>query len=207
MMSLFFSIAVVHLIALMSPGPDFFFVTRTAMSQSRPKAMLGVLGIAAGIFVWAGVSILGLHILFETISWLQRFIAIAGGLYLLWMGINLLRYSFNQKNQAQEFIGDTVADMKSPFLYGLLTNLANPKAVIYFGSIFSTFITTDVTDAAKLGLFVFVVLESFAWFGFVSLVFGSKKPRELYKKAGRWIDAVAGALFSLFGAGLVWTNR
>lgn len=207
MMSLFFSIAVVHLIALMPPGPDFFFVTRTAMSQSRPKAMLGVLGIAAGIFVWAGVSILGLHILFETISWLQRFIAIAGGLYLLWMGINLLRYSFNQKNQAQEFIGDTVADMKSPFLYGLLTNLANPKAVIYFGSIFSTFITTDVTDAAKLGLFVFVVLESFAWFGFVSLVFGSKKPRELYKKAGRWIDAVAGALFSLFGAGLVWTNR
>lgn len=207
MMSLFFSIAVVHLIALMSPGPDFFFVTRIAMSQSRPKAMLGVLGIAAGIFVWAGVSILGLHILFETISWLQRFIAIAGGLYLLWMGINLLRYSFNQKNQAQEFIGDTVADMKSPFLYGLLTNLANPKAVIYFGSIFSTFITPDVTDAAKLGLFVFVVLESFAWFGFVSLVFGSKKPRELYKKAGRWIDAVAGALFSLFGAGLVWTNR
>lgn len=207
MMSLFFSIAVVHLIALMSPGPDFFFVTRTAMSQSRPKAMLGVLGVAAGIFVWAGVSILGLHILFETISWLQRFIAIAGGLYLLWMGINLLRYSFNQKNQAQEFIGDTVADMKSPFLYGLLTNLANPKAVIYFGSIFSTFITPDVTDAAKLGLFVFVVLESFAWFGFVSLVFGSKKPRELYKKAGRWIDAVAGALFSLFGAGLVWTNR
>lgn len=207
MMSLFFSIAVVHLIALMSPGPDFFFVTRKAMSQSRPKAMLGVLGIAAGIFVWAGVSILGLHILFETISWLQRFIAIAGGLYLLWMGINLLRYSFNQKNQAQEFIGDTVADMKSPFLYGLLTNLANPKAVIYFGSIFSTFITPDVTDAAKLGLFVFVVLESFAWFGFVSLVFGSKKPRELYKKAGRWIDAVAGALFSLFGAGLVWTNR
>ena len=66
MMSLFFSIAVVHLIALMSPGPDFFFVTRTAMSQSRPKAMLGVLGFAAGIFVWAGVSILGLHILFET---------------------------------------------------------------------------------------------------------------------------------------------
>ena len=207
MTSLFFSIALVHLIALMSPGPDFFFVSRTAMSQSRVKALWGVLGITAGIFVWAGVSILGLHILFETISWLQRFIAIAGGLYLLWMGINLLRSALNHKNQAEEFIGNTVADMKSPFLYGLLTNLANPKAVIYFGSIFSTFITPDITDAAKLGLFVFVVLESFAWFVFVSLVFGSQKPRELYKKAGRWIDAAAGALFSLFGVGLVWTNR
>lgn len=87
MLSLFLTLALVHLLALMSPGPDFFFVTRTAMSQSRPKAMLGVLGIASGIFVWAGISILGLHILFETISWLQRVISIAGGLYLLWMGI------------------------------------------------------------------------------------------------------------------------
>ena len=207
MLSLFLTLALVHLVALMSPGPDFFFVTRTAMSQSRPKAILGVLGITAGIFVWAGVSILGLHILFETISWLQRFIAIAGGLYLLWMGINLLKSFFKQKSQAEEFVGNAVADMKSPFLYGLLTNLANPKAVIYFGSIFSTFITPDVNDAAKLGLFIFVVAESLAWFGFVALVFGSKKPRELYKKAGRWIDAAAGALFSLFGVGLVWTNR
>ena len=94
MSSLFASIALIHLVALMSPGPDFFFVTRTAMSQSRSKAMLGVLGITGGIFVWSAVSILGLHILFETISWLQQFIAIAGGLYLLWMGIGLLKSLF-----------------------------------------------------------------------------------------------------------------
>ena len=95
MSSLFASIALIHLVALMSPGPDFFFVTRTAMSQSRSKAMLGVLGITGGIFVWSAVSTLGLHILFETISWLQQFIAIAGGLYLLWMGIGLLKSLFN----------------------------------------------------------------------------------------------------------------
>lgn len=191
----------------MSPGPDFFFVTRTAMSQSRSKAMLGVLGITGGIFVWSAVSILGLHILFETISWLQQFIAIAGGLYLLWMGIGLLKSLFKPQNNAQAFVGNTMADMRSPFLYGLLTNLANPKAVIYFGSIFSTFITPDVNDAMKLALFCFVVIESFLWFGFVALVFGSNRPRQLYQKLGKWIDAIAGALFSIFGIGLIWSNR
>ena len=97
--------------------------------------------------------------------------------------------------------------MRSPFLYGLLTNLANPKAVIYFGSIFSTFITPDVNDAMKLALFCFVVIESFLWFGFVALVFGSNRPRQLYQKLGKWIDAIAGALFSIFGIGLIWSNR
>ncbi len=207
MSSLFASIALIHLVALMSPGPDFFFVTRTAMSQSRSKAMLGVLGITGGIFVWSAVSILGLHILFETISWLQQFIAIAGGLYLLWMGIGLLKSLFKPQNNAQAFVGNTMADMRSPFLYGLLTNLANPKAVIYFGSIFSTFITPDVNDAMKLALFCFVVIESFLWFGFVALVFGSNRPRQLYQKLGKWIDAIAGALFSIFGIGLIWSNR
>ena len=205
--SLFASIALIHLVALMSPGADFFFVTRTAMSQSRSKAMLGVLGITGGIFVWSAVSILGLHILFETISWLQQFIAIAGGLYLLWMGIGLLKSLFKPQNNAQAFVGNTMADMRSPFLYGLLTNLANPKAVIYFGSIFSTFITPDVNDAMKLALFCFVVIESFLWFGFVALVFGSNRPRQLYQKLGKWIDAIAGALFSIFGIGLIWSNR
>lgn len=207
MLSLFLTLALVHLLALMSPGPDFFFVTRTAMSQSRPKAMLGVLGIASGVFVWAGISILGLHILFETISWLQRVISIAGGLYLLWMGINLLKSSLSYQTRNDELVGNSVSDMKSPFLFGLLINLANPKAMIYFGSIFSTFLTPEVSEAAKLALFAFVVLESFLWFSFVALVFGMQKPRQVYQKAGRWIDAAAGVLFSFFGVGLIWTNR
>lgn len=63
MFALIATIAVVHLLALASPGPDFLFVTRTAVSQSRGKAMLGVLGITAGVAFWAGLSILGLQVL------------------------------------------------------------------------------------------------------------------------------------------------
>ena len=76
---------------------------------------------------------MGLHILFETISWLQRVISIAGGLYLLWMGINLLKSSLSYQTRNDELVGNSVSDMKSPFLFGLLTNLANPKAMIEMG--------------------------------------------------------------------------
>lgn len=52
MLTLFFTVALVHIVALMSPGPDFFFVSQTAVSRSRKEAMMGVLGITCGVMVW-----------------------------------------------------------------------------------------------------------------------------------------------------------
>ena len=61
MLMLFLTVALVHIIALMSPGPDFFFVSQTAISRSRREAMMGVLGITCGVMIWAGVALLGLN--------------------------------------------------------------------------------------------------------------------------------------------------
>lgn len=63
MLMLFLTVALVHIIALMSPGPDFFFVSQTAISRSRREAMMGVLGITCGVMVWAGVALLGLNLI------------------------------------------------------------------------------------------------------------------------------------------------
>ncbi|CRL46690.1 Threonine efflux protein [Sodalis glossinidius str. 'morsitans'] len=57
MFMLFVTVALVHLIALMSPGPDSFFVSQTAASRSRRQAMYGVLGIILGVAIWAAVCI------------------------------------------------------------------------------------------------------------------------------------------------------
>lgn len=54
MLMLFLTVALVHIIALMSPGPDFFFVSQTAISRSRREALMGVLGITCGVMIWAG---------------------------------------------------------------------------------------------------------------------------------------------------------
>lgn len=65
MLMLFLTVAMVHIVALMSPGPDFFFVSQTAVSRSRKEAMMGVLGITCGVMVWAGIALLGLHLIIE----------------------------------------------------------------------------------------------------------------------------------------------
>ncbi|MCZ2986534.1 LysE family transporter, partial [Acinetobacter baumannii] len=57
MLTLFLMVAMVHMIALASPGPDFFFVSQTAASRSRKEAMMGVIGITLGVAVWAAVAL------------------------------------------------------------------------------------------------------------------------------------------------------
>lgn len=71
MLMLFLTVAMVHIVALMSPGPDFFFVSQTAVSRSRKEAMMGVLGITCGVMVWAGIALLGLHLIIE--KWLAAY--------------------------------------------------------------------------------------------------------------------------------------
>lgn len=224
MLSLIVTISFVHLLAVMSPGPDFLFVTRTAVSQSRAKAMAGVVGIVVGIVVWAGASFLGLQILFEKAPWLQRGIAALGGLYLLWMGWQLLRGALAKPQAPAEKPGADAAakadeaeavpaaseaataakPMAHPFLMGLFTNLSNPKAVIYFGSVFSAFLGPDIPEAVRWGIFLLVIVISLAWFAFVALLFGLPQLRRGYRRIGRWIDGVAGVLFVGFGGSLLW---
>lgn len=215
MLSLFITIAVVHLLAVMAPGPDFLFVSRTGLSQSRAAALAGATGITIGIACWAGLSFLGLHIVFEHFPWLQKIIMAAGGLYLSWSGYQLIKSALAKPAEIHEQHSSSVSHEKAKptpaaqmtvikaLCKGIATNLANPKAVVYFGTIFSTFVTPDISSAVCWLLFTFIVLESLAWFMFVALLFGLDWLRHGYRKVSRWIDGSAGLAFAGFGVSLI----
>lgn len=203
MLMLFLTVAAVHLLALISPGPDFFFVSQTAVSRSRKEAMLGVLGITAGVMVWAGVALLGLHIILEKMAWLHNIIMVGGGLYLCWMGYQMLRGALKKSAASTREPQVELARGGQSFIKGLLTNLANPKAIIYFGSVFSLFVGDNVGSGERWGIFLLIALETFAWFTLVASLFALPTMRRGYQRMAKWIDGVAGALFAGFGIHLI----
>nr|WP_318384894.1 threonine export protein RhtC [uncultured Enterobacter sp.] len=203
MLMLFLTVALVHIVALMSPGPDFFFVSQTAVSRSRKEAMMGVLGITTGVMVWAGVALLGLNLILEKMAWLHNIIMVGGGLYLCWMGYQMLRGALKKEDKTAPAPQIELATGGRSFLKGLLTNLANPKAIIYFGSVFSLFVGDSVGSGARWGIFVLIALETFAWFTLVASLFALPKMRSGYQRMAKWIDGVAGALFAGFGIHLI----
>lgn len=208
MLILFLTVAMVHLIALMSPGPDFFFVSQTAVSRSRREAMMGVVGISLGVMVWAGVALLGLNLILQKMAWLHQIIMVGGGLYLCWMGWQLLRSARAQNAQTTptEEVAVVLPKAGRSFIRGLLTNLSNPKAVIYFGSVFSLFVGEDVGAGARWGLFMLITGETFIWFSLVAVVFALPAMRRGYQRLAKWIDGVAGVLFTGFGLHLIFTR-
>lgn len=205
MLTLFLSVALIHFFALISPGPDFFFVSQTAASRSRKEAMLGVLGITTGVLIWAGVALMGLNLILQKMVWLHQIIIVSGGICLLWMGWQMLRSARQQHNMPSLPQEQTVAPFYSgrSFLRGLLTNLANPKALIYFGSVFSLFVGNDVGVGERWGLFLLVVLETLAWFTLVACLFAMPAMRRGYQRMAKWIDGFAGVLFAGFGIHLI----
>lgn len=208
MLMLFLTVALVNLIALMSPGPDFFFVSQTAASRSRREAMMGVVGISLGIVVWAGVALMGLHLILQKMAWLHRVISIGGGIYLCWMGWQLLRSAWakNAQPSVEAEVKVALPQAGRSFIRGFLTNLSNPKAVIYFGSVFSLFVGDDVGAGARWGLFLLIIAETLVWFSLVAMVFALPTVRCSYQRLAKWIDGLAGVLFTGFGLHLIFTR-
>ncbi|WP_232823430.1 threonine export protein RhtC [Dyella sp. C9] len=207
-MSLFLTIAVVHLVALLSPGPDFFFVSQTAVSRTRRQALFGVVGITLGVVVWSALALAGLQLLLQRLAWLERLISIAGGLYLAWMGVKMLRGALRAPAATA---GEPRAVLQqsdwATLRAGLLTNLSNPKVVIYFGSVFSAFLGDRVSTGARWGLWALVIAETLLWFTLVAGVFALPAMRRGYLKLSRWIDGLAGAVFVAFGLHLIFARR
>lgn len=170
--------------------------------------MMGVLGISLGIVVWAGVALMGLHLILQKMAWLHQVIMVGGGIYLCWMGWQLLR-SARAQNAGPTASSEVQVALPKPgrsFIRGLLTNLSNPKAVIYFGSVFSLFVGDDVGAGARWGLFLLIVAETFVWFSLVAVVFALPAMRRGYQRLAKWIDGLAGVLFTGFGLHLIFTR-
>lgn len=203
-MMLFLTVALVHFIALVSPGPDFFLISQLAASRSRRVARVASLGTTCGVAIWAAVALMGLHLLLTKMVWLHQIIMAGSGIYLLWMGSQLLRSACQRhKRPKQPEAKMDTPDRGRNFLNGLLTSLSNPKAVIYFGSVFSLVIDDSVGVAERWQLFLLIVSETFCWFSLVATIFALPAIRQGYQRVAKWIDATAGFLFAAFGLHLI----
>lgn len=203
MLSLIVTIFLVNTVFMISPGPDFLYVSRTAMSSSRRAAIATALGVTTSMVIWAGLSCVGLGWLFERYAWLQQTIAFLGGLYILWMGLRLLWGA----SRGPRTLTANAPVNPHPFLFGLFTNLSNPKVLVFYTSFFSAFITPEMDSFMRWIVFAVIVGENLLWWLLVACVLGQPLPKRFYQKCARVIDAVAGVIFCAFGLRLLWVSR
>jgi RhtB (resistance to homoserine/threonine) family protein len=203
----FLLIASAHLLAVMSPGPDFAIVMRQSLVFGKRFAIITSLGIGLAIFVHVAYAVLGVGILIKSTDWLFKLIQLAGAAYLIYIGYGAIRAkaessSANKTNGEQ--VKYTMTDGKA-FRQGFVTNVLNPKATLFFLSLFTTLVdaTTPLVVQSFYGVWMAVVTA--AWFVFLSYILASKKVRAFFNQFGHWIDRILGAFLIALALFLLWS--
>ena len=189
---------------LLSPGPDFFYVSRAAAIHSRRTAIYGVIGSTTGVSIWATAAVLGLVIVFKMMPALQGIVMALGGSYLFYLGVKMARVTtnavFDETNSRQN------TESKNEIIKGLLVNLSNAKVVIYFSSVMS-FVLVNITETRQiLTALLLITLETFVYFYVISILFSRPFTKRFYSRYSRYIDNVSGVIFILFGAYLIYSG-
>lgn len=192
------TIGFVQLLAVISPGPSFLITARTAVARSRLDGFKVALGLAAGTVIWASAALLGLNAVFHAVPLLFMAMKIAGALFLLWIAFQIFRHaSAPIRMEGTDASGN-------PFMKGFLTQIANPKVAVFFGSIFIAMLPSSVPLWMTVALIALVSFNELWWYTVVALFFGAGPVRRFYLRAKAWIDRITGLFLGALGLRLLW---
>ncbi len=198
----FMTVALVHLLAVASPGPDFAVVVRESVAQGRRAGSWTALGVGCGIFVHVAYSLLGIGlivsqsiVLFNLVKWLAA-------AYLVYLGWRALR----ARPMSLEAIDGTNAPVARSawraFVIGFVTNGLNPKATLFFLSLFTVVISPDTPLLVQAGYGLYLAGATALWFLLVAWLFSRGRVRAGFARMGHWFDRLTGAVLIGLGARL-----
>ena len=189
-MSIFLTVALLHLFAVASPGPDFVLVSRQSFRYGRTVAIWTSVGIAIGILFHVILSLTGLSLLLQNQPYLFWYLKLAAALYIGYLGLTSLisKSPINLQNNSTDEDGRYLKSIST----GFLTNALNPKAFIFFITVFTLVINEDTGLFIKGLLGMYMSLATFIWFSLVSILLTNQKATERFKKAIPWLEKITG---------------
>ena len=202
----FLTVALIHLLAVASPGPDFAIVVRESVAHGRRAGTWTALGVGTGIFVHVAYSLLGIGlivsqsiVLFNALKWLAA-------AYLFYIGIKALRAQPAAPGSLDVAVEDVERSPRSAFMTGFVTNGLNPKATLFFLSLFTVVINPHTPLAVQAGYGVYLAFATAIWFCLVALLFSQRRVRAGFARMGHWFDRLMGAVLVGLGVKLAFTE-
>lgn len=195
---------IVFIGAMVSPGPDLLMVMRHSLGHHTKAGVLTAAGIALGNIVHAGYCIGGIALLISQSAVLFNLIKWLGAGYLVYVGIQSLRSKGMDLSRVGEDAGSI--ESRKAFQSGLITNLSNPKAIMFFMALYTQMIGPDVPLPFQLIFAAVSIATAFSWFSLVAFLMGRGGVRRAYSRASKWIDRIFGGFFIVLGAKLAFVK-
>lgn len=188
----------IQALAAISPGPAFAVVTQKSLSGGRGVGLATALGCTVGLAIWLSATMLGFTFLVTKFWWLYTALRIAGGIFLVYLAIQLWRHS-RDPLPASSAVVPSDGKPWSGFRAGLFVQLSNPKAFAYCASIVVTLLPPEPELWLKFAIPLVGTLVEGAWWVFVACAFSAGAFRKRYSDLKHYLERAMGAALGVLG--------
>lgn len=166
----FLTVAIIHFLAVVSPGPDFLLITRNSLIYSKKTGIYSALGLGLGILVHVAYCLIGIGLIISQSIVLFSVIKYLGAGYLIYIGYKSLTSRPTHKT-GENIDAKKDLDKLSAIKTGFITNVTNPKATLFFLSLFTVVIKPNTPFLIKTLMGAEMAVVTFLWFSFIAIIF------------------------------------
>ena len=186
--------AFAHLIALTSPGPDTAIVIRQVSIYGRIEGIRTAIGIGFGILIHCILAISGISLLILANDLYKFIISLIGGIYILYLGVTM----YSSINKEPPSNNNFLNIKNNSFYIGLITNIFNVKAFLFFVSLFAILI--DNLNGIYFYLYpIYFSFTSALWFIFLSYVLTFSKSKNFNLYNNKYLLSIMSVVLCLIG--------
>ncbi len=186
-------ILITAFVSTASPGPATLAIAGASMTAGRSYGLALAAGVTTGSWSWSIAAALGLGAVMLANVWVFEILRYFGAGYLLFLAYKSTRSVFVNSEAANGQIA--VASLQSAYVKGLTLHLANPKAILFFGSLFAIGVPVGASVFSLAIVIAAVGIQSLLIFIGCALLFSNPQMVVGYKKMRRWFGAVFAIAF------------
>lgn len=189
------------LLATASPGPSTLAIAGTAMAHGRPQALALVAGITSGSWIWSGAAALGLSAIMLANAWTFEVLRYFGAGYLLFLACKSARSAMSPMPVKLRAV--TAQSYRIAYGKGLAMHLTNPKAILFFGALYSVGVPVTATNWEIAAVVLLIGLQSVMIFAAYALLFSNPRVVAMYIRLRRWFEGAFAVAFGFAGVKLL----
>ncbi len=193
----FIAVLTITVLTIITPGPDFFIVMRNSLSYTRRAGIFTTLGVATAVWIHIIYTLAGIGLILSKSIILFTIVKYLGAAYLIYLGWQCLR---SKQLDSQQYTKEKskISDFQS-FKMGFINNALNPKATLFFLSLFTQVVSVETPINIQIIYGATVSISCLIWFSLVSIFLNHKKIKKVFESVQHYFEKLMGVVLIAFG--------
>lgn len=188
----------ITILTIVTPGPDFVIVARNSLSHSRRSGVFTAIGVSVAVWIHILYTLAGIGLFLSKSIIFFSIVKLLGAGYLIYLGVCCLKSNSSLDESKYKVETRPVTDAKS-FKMGFINNALNPKATLFFLSLFTQLVSSTTPLFIQIAYGAIVSFFCFGWFSLVAVFLNKSPVKRIFSKWMKYIEKLMGTVLLCFG--------